>query len=69
MQEGMILHRYYLAIERLPLFVFKPLGGCSYCFGTWIFLSVYMLSIAEISTQILLGIGINHIFIRIIEKI
>jgi hypothetical protein len=69
LQEGMIFYRYYKNIERLPVWIFKPLGGCVYCSGTWIFLIVYSCLIAEFSALIVLGIGINHVFIKAIERI
>ncbi len=70
MQEGMILHRYYKAIEGLPVIVFKPLGGCSYCFGTWIFVLFFFLFRPEtIELGLLLGLGINYVFIKAIEKL
>lgn len=60
--------------------LWKILGGCTYCFGTWIFICTYLISpIQSESLQPcrfcyfafmgILGIGINHVFIKLIEKI
>lgn len=51
------------------IWLYKVLGGCSFCFGTWIYLIGYIVSIADFSYLIVLGIGINHVFIKLIEKI
>lgn len=67
--EGMIFHWYYKLIERLPVVLFKPLGGCIYCFGTWVF--VIFLELPPTKQNVLglfLGIGINYIFIKTFEK-
>lgn len=69
MEEGMILHWYYKLIERLPEVLFKPLGGCIYCFSAWCFVLFYCLSDGGDKNFVLfLGIGINYIFIKSIEK-
>jgi hypothetical protein len=70
MQEGMILHRYYKAIEGFPVMLFKPLGGCSYCFGTWIFVLFFFSFRSEPNILgLFIGLGINYVFIKVIEKI
>lgn len=67
-EENMIFHWYYKLIERLPEYLFKPLGGCIYCFGSWIFLILYTCLIAKFSGLIVLGIGFNYVFIKALEK-
>jgi hypothetical protein len=77
MQEGMILYRYYRNIEKFPAWIFKPLGGCVYCSGTWIFICTYLIiaknvfPIEFVSLAVfgILGIGLNHVFIKLIERI
>ncbi len=34
--EGMIFHWYNNLIEKLPEWLYKPLGGCIICHGTWL---------------------------------
>jgi hypothetical protein len=46
MNEGMIFHGWYKFIEVIGekrLWLFKVLGGCTYCYGTWIFIILYSL--------------------------
>jgi hypothetical protein len=46
MNEGMIFHWWYKFIEVIGekrLWLFKVLGGCTYCYGTWIFIILYSL--------------------------
>jgi hypothetical protein len=70
MQEGMILHRYYLTIEKLPMIIFKPLGGCSYCMGFWVFVLFFFSLRAETNIiELFLGAGINYVFIKFLEKL
>ena len=44
-QPEMVLHFYYKWIDRLPTFLYKPLGGCNLCFGgqcgLWGYLIIY----------------------------
>lgn len=74
--EGNIFDRYYLFIynkfEKDNLKIFKVLGGCIYCFGTWIFIINYLLFNIYYSLPfifIFFGIGINYISIDILTKI
>jgi hypothetical protein len=80
MQEGMILHRYYKIIEKLPVWLFKPIGGCCYCLGGWLFICTYLITIFFIKSVFsensfilalfgVLGIGINYVFIKLIDRI
>lgn len=41
--EGMIFNFYYRWIEKLPDWLFKPLGGCEYCFGGQLALWYYLI--------------------------
>lgn len=71
--------------ERFPLYTkhkeawygwfYKPLGGCLYCFGTWLYMFFYIalcfLLPIHVSIGIvagLLGLGSNYLFIDYIEK-
>lgn len=65
-------------IIRRPLFtenkfqwLFKILGGCIYCFGTWIYIVLFCFSSrAEISLLgLILGIGLNYFLIEVLLKI
>jgi hypothetical protein len=81
MEKEMILHWYYRAIEKLPLWLFKPLGGCPYCFGTWVYVFSIILVYVSKSESIqpsqfcyftllaFLGIGFNYVFIKVISRI
>lgn len=71
--EDMIFHGYYKAIEKLPVWLFKPLGGCLCCMGTWVYIiiSACVFSISGVIYGFIgffLGIGINYIFIRLFDK-
>jgi hypothetical protein len=83
MDEGMIFSWWYKFIQRVGenrLWLFKVLGGCTYCYGTWIFICTY-LAISSLSQSVfpynsfilavygILGIGFNYVFIKVIEKI
>lgn len=73
MEAGMILNWYYKLIERLPEYLFKPLGGCIYCFSTWVYILVFAFSQELPPTKqnilgLFLGLGINYIFIKAFEK-
>ena len=45
-QPEMILHFYYKLIDRLPDFLYRPLGGCNICFagqcGLWGYLFTHL---------------------------
>lgn len=77
MQEGMVLHSYYKAIEKFPVALFKPLGGCVYCFGTWVFICTYLMwgksvltgNFSILTLYCLFGIGFNYVFIKVIERL
>jgi hypothetical protein len=71
MNEGMIFHGWHKFIERLGqerLWLYKVLGGCTYCYGTWIFIIFYM-SVFPLSWFLLIGIGFNYVFIKAIERL
>lgn len=52
----------------------KILGGCIYCFGTWVFIVTFTLSVSQKDAFIptfvalFLGTGLNFIWIKILEK-
>lgn len=55
--------------------LFKVLGGCVYCFGTWVFIVFYLVVASNILTLIpliiglFLGIGMNYFWIEVIQRI
>jgi hypothetical protein len=57
--------------------IFKILGGCIYCFGTWVFICTYLTAaifILSVKTDILLifgfmGIGLNYVWLEVIKRI
>jgi hypothetical protein len=55
--------------------LYKLLGGCVYCQGTWIFIVFYLLMIYPFSgfipafVGLSLGCGINYFWLEVIEKI
>lgn len=53
------------------IWLWKILGGCSYCFGTWAFIALFFfLHRAETNLfELFQGIGINYVFIKAIEKL
>lgn len=75
LQEGNIFGWYGCLIEKWSEnpkleYWLKPLGGCVYCFGTWIFIVLFLgivpsfgWSIPEI-VALLLGCGLNYMFIE-----
>jgi hypothetical protein len=73
--EGNIFDRYYLFIynkfEKENPKLFKVLGGCIYCFGTWVFMFIYLLFNLYYTLPIifiLFGMGVNYISIEILNK-
>jgi hypothetical protein len=69
-EDGMILHGYYKAIYRLPKVLFKPLGGCVYCFSVWVFVLFFFSFRVETNLLgLFIGLGINYVFIKAIEKL
>jgi hypothetical protein len=69
-EEGMIFSRYYqfMLNSSLPDWIFKPLGGCVYCFGTWVCI-VFMALFHVKLLYFPLGIGINYFAILATLKI
>ena len=69
MNEGMIFVKYYEFIQdNLPEWLFKPLGGCVFCFGTWVCI-VFMALFHVKLLYFPLGIGINYFTILVTLKI
>lgn len=71
-------HPSYYKKIKLPSFIkhlYKPLGGCIYCFGTWVFIVLFLCWSSQNSYSIhtfvslFLGIGLNYIWIKILNKI
>lgn len=73
--EGNIFDWYYKTIskyfeEKNPK-LFKVLGGCIYCFGSWIYITSFIILKINYSIPtyfIFLGLGINYINLMILEK-
>lgn len=54
--------------------LFKILGGCVYCFGTWVFITFYSLISQKAGNYpgiigLILGCGVNYLLIEIWRKI
>lgn len=55
--------------------LFKVLGGCVYCFGTWVAIVFYMIVLGDFRTLIptiiglFLFIGMNYFWTEVIQKI
>ena len=78
--KGMIFRRYYNLItyylyykgNKFTRFIYKPLGGCLYCFTTWLSIIYYFIFSFEIKFGLLnifylfLQIGITYISTNII---
>jgi hypothetical protein len=54
---------------------YEPMGGCIYCFGTWVFIVLFIVYITTFTYEIpaflglLLGMGVNYVFIELINKL
>lgn len=51
--------------------LFKVLGGCIYCFGTWIYIFIFIIFNIYYQLPLIflfMGIGINYISIDILNK-
>jgi hypothetical protein len=70
----------YIYQKNQFVWLWKILGGCSLCFGTWLFICTYLLTIVLLKSVFpynsfilavygILGIGFNYVFIKVIEKI
>ncbi len=77
MGEGNIMDCYHRAISYLPGWAYKPLGGCLYCFSSWIFTGMFLLwskdfACLDLKTlnfvELFQGLGINYIIIKIADK-
>lgn len=73
--EGNIFDWYFSYIyekfNKIHPKLFKVLGGCIYCFGSWIYIMLFILfnHIYPIPyVFIFLGLGINFITLMILEK-
>lgn len=60
-----------LRYKRRLSFLYKPLGGCVNCFGTWVFIVLFFFLHRENTLQLglFLGLGVNYIWIKIFNKI
>lgn len=73
--EGNIFDWYYKFIyekfENKKPKLFKVLGGCIYCFGSWIYIMLFALLTTIYSIPFILifiGLGINFISLMILEN-
>jgi hypothetical protein len=73
--EGNIFDKYYLYIhekfEQNSPKLFKVLGGCIFCYGTWIYIilfSLFNLCYTLPLIFLLFGMGINYIVIHILNN-
>jgi hypothetical protein len=92
MEKGMIFRSYYNwitywlwlsknSVKNKYQWLFKVLGGCVYCFGTWVFIVLYLVivlylavlsdfrSIVTSVIGLFLGIGMNYFWIEVIQRI
>jgi hypothetical protein len=73
--EGNIFDKYYLYIhekfeEKSPK-LFKVIGGCIFCYGTWIYIitfSIFNIYYPLPILFIILGMGINYISIHVLNN-
>lgn len=75
-EHGMIFrsYRYIITVYLLRKGyknLFKALGGCIYCFGTWVFIVLFLFWYRENNFIIglFLGTGFNYLFIESILKL
>ncbi len=76
LREGNIFWFWTNWIEYIKSdYVRKPFGECIFCFGTWIFIVFYLVMSRQNDylepriIGLLLGIGVNHIFVSLLTKI
>ncbi len=59
---------------KLIQFLLKPLGMCIYCYGSWVFIVLFLANMPTFPSEtrqfigLLLGLGFNFIWIKILEK-
>lgn len=74
-ESGMILDKLYRLIDRLPKWLSKPLGSCSYCLtgqlSLWLYLWFYIenYNILNHIAFICISIFITHILITVNYKV
>lgn len=64
LQDGMIFSNLRKQLERLPFWLYMPLGGCAYCSVVWIIIA----SCLVIGPKYLLSIGIAYIVIDYFDE-
>lgn len=81
LKDGNIFETYGNWIERKSEenpkleYWLKPIGGCVYCFGTWVFIGLFVGLIPNTNGLIqyfmvlFLGCGVNYISIDLLSKI
>lgn len=65
--DGNIFSKYYsyiLNFETKHPMIFKILGGCVFCFGTWVYIILFILVGILPINLLILGLGVNYIFIK-----
>lgn len=80
-KEGMILHWYDKLLNYLwdntkfPKWLLKPLGMCIYCYGSWLFIVLFLSTYNQFCGEIpifiglLIGLGFNFVSIKAFEKL
>jgi hypothetical protein len=75
-----VLYAYPRFVKNEYTWLWKVLGGCNRCFGSWLFICTYLVTII-LETSVftynsfilavygILGIGFNYVFIKAIEKL
>jgi hypothetical protein len=73
--EGNIFDKYYLYVyekfhEKSPK-LFKVLGGCIFCYGSWIYIIVFCLFNLYYPLPLLFvifGLGLNYVIINVLNN-
>lgn len=79
-QDGNIFESYGKWIEKTSEkkksyeYWLKPIGGCVFCFGTWVYIITYLIFVFDKTAFIpsfivlFLGCGVNYLFLSIFNK-
>ena len=72
-ETGEIFAFYRKGIDKAfnprALWLYKILGGCVFCFGTWVFICTYLIFGSVNFAFIPIGIGLNYVWIKLLIKI
>jgi hypothetical protein len=65
MDEGMINNWYFKLIDKLPTYLYNPLGGCIYCFNFWVTLIITLSYYKLIFFPLI--VGISHLVVTLYD--